>query len=271
MVQYLRLLKSRIARVAPSRPVVLVMDDSSIHIGDDVLAECRRLRFAVVIVPSRMTWALQPLDTHVFARLKAEIRSLTFEASANSPSGRLPPNARVRLHGAAIRRVLVQSSWSTLMARAGFAGPGHALNTKLQELLGAADLEPQFPSADALREILNVTAGRAPRLLEALRATLDRATPQADSAAAAVADFPAEAGSVGEREGRVIPIPRLRLANSARLPPASAQSAQPMNFLFVAPPRDPIMTRSRTAAEPFGGGASASAAAVPLWRRRRCQ
>ena len=79
MVSYLRELKRRVAKVAPGRPLVLVMDDSGIHTGDTTLGECIRLRIAVVVIPSRMTWCLQPLDMYVFARLKAAIRGLSLK------------------------------------------------------------------------------------------------------------------------------------------------------------------------------------------------
>jgi hypothetical protein len=110
LVSYLRELRRRVARVAPGRPLVLVMDDSGIHTGDTALRECIRLRIAVVIIPSRMTWCLQPLDTHVFARLKAAIRAAVFERMAAGLGCRVAPTDRIRLHGEAIRRVLASST-----------------------------------------------------------------------------------------------------------------------------------------------------------------
>ncbi len=67
MVCYLRELAKHATQVAPGRAVVFVMDDCSVHICDEIVAERKRLRLALVITPARMTWALQPLDTHVAA------------------------------------------------------------------------------------------------------------------------------------------------------------------------------------------------------------
>lgn len=269
MVSYLRELRRRLARVAPGRPLLLVMDDSGIHVGDSVLRECVRLHIAVVIIPSRMTWCLQPLDTHVFARLKTDIRSTVFERVAAGLGRRISPSERIRLHGEAIKRVLVDRDWSDVVRRAGLDGPGQVLRPAVQQLLAGADVSPQFPSSEELQQILNVPASRAPRLREALRATVAGAVPQL-AAAAAAADLPAEAaGGVGEE--RLVPIPRLRLRPSARLPPVPGRAGPVVNYLLTQPSRSPVVTRSRSAAALASGGASAadSEAPPPTSRRRR--
>ena len=268
LVSYLRELRRRVARVAPGRPLVLVMDDSGIHTGDTALRERVRLGIAVVIIPSRMTWCLQPLDTHVFARLKAAIRAAVFERMAAGLGCRVTPTDRIRLHGEAIRRVLVEHDWSDVVRRAGLDGPVHVLRPAVQELLAGADVSPQLPSADDLRRILNVPESRAPRLLDALNATWQSAVPQT-AAAAAAEDLHAEAAAA-EAAGRLVQIPRLRLRGSARLPPAPRRADLPVNFMLVQPSRSPVVTRSHTATSLLtGGSASATTAAEPPPKTRR--
>ena len=271
MVSYLRDLTRRLARVAPGRPLILVMDDSGIHTGDSTLRECIRLRIAVVIIPSRMTWCLQPLDTHVFARLKAAIRGAVFERMAGGLGGRVSPSDRIRLHGEAIRSVLVERDWSEVVRRGGLDGPGHVLRPAVLELLSGADVTPRFPSAEDLQRSLNVPDSRAQRLLDALNATWRRAVPQ-PAAAAAAESQPVDAASLAAAE-HLLPLPRLRLRSSARLPSAPRRADLPVNFMLVQPTRSPVVTRSHTSALlRAGGSAAASAAEVPpppKTRRRR--
>ena len=70
----MRELKQRLQRAAPRRPLQLVMDDCAVHVIGMVLQQCRSLGIALVLVPARCKWLSQPLDTHVFAKLKNEIR-----------------------------------------------------------------------------------------------------------------------------------------------------------------------------------------------------
>jgi hypothetical protein len=268
MVHYLRELRRRVAKVAPGRPLILVMDDSGIHTGDTVLAECLRLRIAVVIIPSRMTWCLQPLDTHVFARLKAAIRGAVFERMAGGPGGRVSPSDRIRLHGEAIRRVLVERDWTDVVRRAGLDGPGHVLRPAVQELLAGSDISPKFPSADDLRRTLNVPASRAHRLLAALNASWQRSVPQ-PAAAAADESLPV-AAAAAEDAVCMLPMPRLRLSKSARLPAAPRREVVPVSFQLLQQSRSPVITRSRTAVSLRSTGAASSApASEPPAKTRR--
>ena len=108
LVFWLRALRAAVRRAAPRRPLLVVMDDCSIHVCDRVLSECVRLELAVVIVPARMTWALQPRGTHVFSRLKEAIRNQMFEAWSRD-KGRPGLADQVRQHAQAIRQVLVET------------------------------------------------------------------------------------------------------------------------------------------------------------------
>ena len=47
-------------------PIILAMDTHPIHIGEPILRCTTSLGLHVVVVPSRRTWFLQPLDAKVF-------------------------------------------------------------------------------------------------------------------------------------------------------------------------------------------------------------
>jgi len=161
---YLRLLVRTVRAARPNSVLVLVMDACPVHLVEEVLAQARRAGVYIIFVPAKMTWMLQPLDLRVFAVLKSRIREATFTAKATSRTSRLPPLARVRVHSAAIRQVLVEQDWSDCMMRSGLTGEVDRLRPALQALLAGQSLEPEAPSVAELADLLNVALPRAAKL-----------------------------------------------------------------------------------------------------------
>ena len=269
---WLRELKQRLQRAAPGRPLLLVMDDCTVHVSDVVLQKCRSLGIAVVIVPARCTWLLQPLDTHVFAKLKNEIRQRCFAAVARSASGHMTPCERIRLQGAAIRRILVEQDWSRVMQRSGLAGPAHELRTAVQSFVRDGDAQARFPSEADLLEVLHMSAVRIGRVREALLATVEAAAGDAAAQGGPILPAPSAVAPVADVVSRVRPVPSLMLSARARLPAALPRRDLAPAFLFSRERRSPVMTRSRSATaldEGDAAAAPAAPAAAPASRRRR--
>ena len=258
MVWWLRELRRRVRLLAPGRPIILVMDDCSIHIAEKVLDSCRRLCIAAVIIPSKMTWTLQPLDTHVFAQLKSSIRSSVFEALASSENGRIRPVERIRLHGIAVRDVLVQKDWGRVMERSGLLGTTGDLRAAVQELIEHEDVAGRFPSEDELRYALSAPVSRCGKLRQQLIATAKAAAQQ--HAVDDGVDSQVENQNQKKPTAKILPVPMLRLSRSARLPSAPASARPPATaLLYQRPPeQNQIMTRKRSRLALESGGASAS-------------
>ena len=108
LLWYLSRVAKAVRAARPGAAILLVWDCCPVHICQNVLAAAKRLRIGVVIVPGRMTWALQPLDTHVFAVLKNCTRRKIFEAKAKDGRSTLPPSVCIRIHGDAVRETLVE-------------------------------------------------------------------------------------------------------------------------------------------------------------------
>ena len=87
---------------APGANIVLIMDSASQHTNRSVLMHASRLGLHVILVPSGLTWLLQPLDSHVFAHLK---RVLADEQGRRR--GVLPRGVWVEIVEHAIKQVLV--------------------------------------------------------------------------------------------------------------------------------------------------------------------
>jgi hypothetical protein len=158
---YIRLLAKTVRRYRPGCAVVLVWDCAPTHLAERTLRAARAASVTLVFVPGRMTWALQPLDTHVFAVLKQTIRKLEFEEQVASREARVPSLQRVRIHGRAIRQVLVGRSWASCLSRSGLTGNFAAARDDFKALVASEDLQPRAPSAAELADILQMPLERA--------------------------------------------------------------------------------------------------------------
>lgn len=265
---YLTRLTKAVRCAKPGVAILLVWDCCPVHLCEKVLQTARRLRLGVVIVPGRMTWALQPLDTHVFAVLKNNIRAKIFEAKAKEVRSALPPGVRIRIHGDAIRETLVERSWEGAMQKTGLCRDLSTLRQALKELLGGAGTAAAFPSVPDMMELLSVNETRATELRRIL-------TPQMPLGSRLPAG-PGEAGlpvvvPLAGAPPRVFAEPRpVILSSRARLPSAPGGQRHPDNVWMPFFAGRSVQTRSMTAAAaPAAAPAPAGTARAPAVKRAR--
>jgi hypothetical protein len=145
---------------------ILTADTYRAHISPSVWNATCRAGFGYMMIPARMTWALQPLDTHAFARYK---RSLAAEcqAVALSRGGEGSPgdpeewehwlDAVVRAWTTCVR----DRDWGRAFASNGLGAPITAVSERVRGLLGNPSWPPD--TIDALPELtdfLSVFPGR---------------------------------------------------------------------------------------------------------------
>ena len=68
---------------------ILVFDASRVHLSIDISRKLCIAGMRIVVVPAKLTWLLQPLDTHVFANFKNSLRKRLQEAAMDAPHGQL--------------------------------------------------------------------------------------------------------------------------------------------------------------------------------------
>lgn len=234
----LRAVRSR----CPECALVVVLDCCPSHMSDDTLKAAERLGIDLVFVPARLTWLLQPLDTHVFAIFKRSLRQAEFDTKVALGKTTLTPLERVEMQGRVIRSTFVERTWSEIMVRAGATGDVISMRPRLRNVLEGQDLGPSPPTAAELSDLLNVTSARAVQI----RRSLLRPVPvprRVRFAAAAAASSSASSGAAmpGPAPSAVAPeaLPRLR-----RLPRRPAHSASSGPLVPEAPPHSGPVTRS---------------------------
>lgn len=129
-------LRRTVASMFPASRLIVVLDTASQHMSDVVLDHAARLRIHLLCVPGRLTWLLQPLDTHVFAQLKQHLHVLQADARAASRSGCLEAGAWVSLLEQAVRTTLVERNWSHAVLANGCTGDFSHLRARVAACLG---------------------------------------------------------------------------------------------------------------------------------------
>lgn len=248
MLEYIRLIYSVCRKHLPGRAVVLVMDACSVHLTSVVLQAASRRGMQVVIVPAKMTWALQPLDVYVFRVLKDCARRLELDGREAAGEKRLTCLQRVLVHGDAVRRCLVNRQWHSEVVRCGLTGELAGTRSEVLSLLSGMDTAARAPSVDEVQEILQVPHGRARDLRALLLPALASPPPAARSpapsaSAAAMSSLEVEGG-----DSLRIPRPFL-LTGLSRLPSRPAHHAADGANMWLPPWAAPRpVTRSMTAA-----------------------
>ena len=118
MVEVVQVLARALGPVLHRRRVMLLLDACYIHMGTEFLRACARRGILVHYVPAKLTWLLQPLDTHAFARFKVFMgREYRHDIMR---SGQCELAAVVRIVARAVRKILQGVAWSYAFDGNGF-------------------------------------------------------------------------------------------------------------------------------------------------------
>ena len=116
----LRVLKLALAPVLPGRQPILSFDCAPLHLQPAVIQLLGELNFWWYLIPKRLTWLYQPLDTPGFTRYKAYIKDRWMDELTASPARRNVYDI-VKIVAGAIRSVLQGVKWQHAFAENGLA------------------------------------------------------------------------------------------------------------------------------------------------------
>lgn len=123
---------------------ILFMDAARCHLKWNVFAACAGLGIWPIVVPSRMTWLLQPLDTHVFASFKRCVQAAILRARC---AAAVDDSVLGQLFAAlceAVDSVLLGRTWAHAFASNGFGSGQAGLSTRVLEAL-SLEAAPEVP------------------------------------------------------------------------------------------------------------------------------
>lgn len=133
---------------------ILHVDCCPTHLSLPFLRACGRAGINVHLLPGGMTHVLQPLDTHVFARLKGTFRHRQMQARLDSPSCALTPVEMVRCWLQCIRETMTHRGSPAAFSSTGLLGAqAHVGQRCMRELRLPPEWKPPVPDLPSLRQL----------------------------------------------------------------------------------------------------------------------
>ena len=159
MMKWMTELRRSIHTVSRETWILLVLDCSVVHICQRVLKHAARLGILILLVPARLTWMMQPLDTHIFVNLKRNLRNSIARSEMAAATGEILMPLRIALIGEAVQQCLVHSDWTHVLPRVGLHASLDGLRPLLRNRVDGVDLSPRPPTD----EEMNTLTGRRQR------------------------------------------------------------------------------------------------------------
>ena len=135
MRKVLSLLVQHLKDFRDTHQFILVLDVARCHVHGSIFALASRLGIRVVFVPAKLTWLLQPADTHAFARFKHRLRQLWLNLLVESDSGTVPHEVWIPAVMECARKLFCGVKWEPAFKAAGLLGSAH-LSSRVMEQVG---------------------------------------------------------------------------------------------------------------------------------------
>ena len=126
---------------------ILFMDAFRPHLHKRVLNTCHAVGIWPIILPAKLTWLLQPCDTHAFQAYKLHLRAVYQARRGESATGELTVSEFLPCVYDTIRAVLQGKRWSTAFDSDGFGQQQAALSVYVQRQM-QVDGPPAVPSCE---------------------------------------------------------------------------------------------------------------------------
>jgi len=155
MKQMLGLLKSVVKEKTPQVRILLCADTYKAHISTAIFMCAAKHGIFYFTVPPKMTWALQPCDTHVFATFKHHLAVASQKMTLETCGGKLTVTNLLKALNLTVNCVLNEKDWSKAFADVGLTDEQTRVSKSLLEILGfdvpptIAKLIPTLPELQA--------------------------------------------------------------------------------------------------------------------------
>ena len=120
MREVLAQLLTSLGELTATHQVILLLDTAPVHICKRFLRQASMKGVIVQYVPAKLTWLLQPLDTHAFARYKKFLSEEYRRHLLDSQDGRVDVEAIIHIVGKTCLKVLQGVAWAYAFDGNGF-------------------------------------------------------------------------------------------------------------------------------------------------------
>lgn len=103
-----------------TRQPILLLDTCNQHLGPEVFAAAAKNKIWLMYVPPKVTWLLQPCDTHCFLHLKRRLRTLQMEAASRTPDGLISTELWMQNIAEGVRTCIRGKKWKAAFGDTGW-------------------------------------------------------------------------------------------------------------------------------------------------------
>ena len=135
MVQYILLLGGCVQEFQTTHRFILYLDALRAHVSPKVLRAASRANLWICVIPSKMTWALQPCDTHVFASYKRLLGEEYQRRSGLTPAGDITWELLFESLWHVVNTLVQGKDWSAAFDSVGIRSQQRALSDRTRRKL----------------------------------------------------------------------------------------------------------------------------------------
>ena len=148
----LRAIRESLGDMMTRYHVILLMDAHRAHISEGICRRARAYGMTLVYVPAKLTWLLQPADTHLFGQFKNHARRLYTQSRLENVDGRLQPEQWLRLVCNTIQTVVMERTWEHAFRSNGISDAQRHTSLYVRSMAGLSrDAYPVMrPSAEEI-------------------------------------------------------------------------------------------------------------------------
>ena len=236
------------------RQVIFSSDVYRAHIATEVWRAMARLNFFYFLIPAKMTWAMQPCDTHVFALFKRHLAEAAQTVAVSAEDGHVPLTALVKVVCDIIVKVIRGRSWAKAFSDIGLVGHQTAVS---QSVLGKLKLAAAPPVGDGLPTLAmlqEIWPAGAIIPTDAVFATVSKFVRQRRAGLKQHVQCVPQAGGPAASSGAApvssVPWPMVARSSSDPVPRARAPIARPLWAGLALRPRAPPTQSRRSSPQP---------------------
>lgn len=148
MVDIVQLLGKALADVLERFFVILSLDAAGLHCTSEVVDAVYKAGLNYLAVPARLTWLLQPCDTHLFSQLKRYLRSAYMKLRTEIAADTMDMPNFLQIFYAAVRFVVQGKRWKKAFLDDGFGRNQEEVSKFIRRSLEWTPSE--FPLLDTL-------------------------------------------------------------------------------------------------------------------------
>ena len=157
MVQYILLLGRLLQNLQTTHRFIIYLDSLRAHVSPRVLRAASRANLWICVIPAKMTWALQPCDTHLFASYKRLLGEEYQRRSGLTAAGDITWELLLESLWHVVHTLLQGKDWSAAFDSVGMRGQQRALSErtrrKLQYPLEAPQVQASLPPLSDFEQI----------------------------------------------------------------------------------------------------------------------